>query len=113
MAIALVPTRLYRRADSREAQQERHVAARSVVFPDALGVGLATVQARSVVLCDAHEGLCPNHPVEGNAQVVVHGLEVGAAMVDFVVLDYNEAREQSQSTDAVQGRVERSANLLL
>jgi hypothetical protein len=112
-AKGLIPVRLRGRADGSKADKQRDIAARTMVFPDGLGLGLAAIETGCEVLRRANECLQTDQHIENDAEVVVHGDEVGPAVRDFVGFNHNQPGEQCQHRYAVQRPVQFRAMLLL
>lgn len=89
-----IETGLRGRRDRREAEYDEQVPAHAVVLVDGLGVIYASVDARGVVLRYAHDGLDGEEDVCDETEDAVWGGEVGGAVGEFVVFDYDEGGEE-------------------
>lgn len=105
--------RLSRGHNGNEKHDSRHVAAEAVVFVDGFGVVDAAVQGREVKLGEANQGLQKHQDVGGKADDGVGGFKVGAMVAGLVVVDDNEAGEESEKASPIENAVDVSAESLL
>lgn len=109
----LVGACLRRGGDGDETHEQDEVAAHAVVLVDFLGVVDATEQGRDVVLGDSDDGLEEEEDVGDEAKDGVRGLEVVAAVGDFVVFDHDEGGDEGEDRGQVEDGVEVGALFLL
>ena len=108
-----IEARLRSRTDRRQHHQQREVPKHSVVFIQRLRVLHATVYVRREVLRDAHNQLQDDHDVGHQAKDGVGGDEVVAVVVEFVVLDHDQAGDGGEEGDVVESGVRVGALFLL
>lgn len=94
-----------RRAHSSQPQRHNHVPAHPVVLPHGLGILLAPVQRRGVILREADDGLQEQKDVGYEAEDGVRRLEVLVAGALLVDLDDDEAGEQGGDAEEVEDEV--------
>lgn len=84
-----------------------------MVLPHRLGLVHAAIHVGKPVLRNADKRLQDQQHVEDYSEDVVRGAKVRAVVVEFVVLDDDQPRNERQQADAVKERVQlRAARLL-
>lgn len=96
-----------------EGQDNEQVPAYAVVLVNGLGLINAAEHGREVKLAEANQNLDDQQDVGDEAENGVRRLEVGAIVVYFVVLDDDEAGDESKEGGPVESGVDVGAELLL
>lgn len=113
MGHSLIIIRLGRCRDRDECQDYDQIAAYAMVLVNGFGVVHASKQGRKIKLHDANQTLDDEQNIGDETQNGVWGFKVGAPVVDFVVLDDDEAGDERKKAGAVECGVDVRAELLL
>lgn len=113
MQHVLVEPCLRRRRNGGETQYQQHIPVYPMVLVDTLCVVDAAEHVGGVILRDSHDGLQEEEDVGDETQDCVGRFEVGAAVGDFVVFDYDQGSEEGEDGGYVEGGVDVGALFLL
>jgi hypothetical protein len=84
-----------------------------MVLINGLGVVDATEHGRDIILCNTNQGLDDQQSVGDEAENGVRGRKVGAVVIEFVVFNNDETRNEGEEGGAIQSRVDVGPELLL
>lgn len=102
----LIEPCLRRRRHRHETHHQDRIPAHAMILVDLLCVSHAAEDGRGVELCDANGGLDEEEDIGDEAEDGVRGLEVRAAVGDFVVFDDDEGGEEREDGGGVEGGVD-------